>query len=285
MATPDAALSGTFTIGGELTVRRLGFGAMRITGPGIWGAPTDRAEALRTLKRLPELGIDFIDTAELYGPNVSEELIREALHPYDGLVVATKGGFQRSGPDRWNVDCRPEVLRRGLEGSLKRLGVERIDLWQLHRIDSAVPRREQFDAIRQFQTEGLVRHVGLSEVSVADIKDAQRVFPVVSVQNIYNIANRRHDDVLAYCEANGIGFIPWAPLASGNLRVSATIEAVGKAHDASPNQIAIAWALRRSPVMLPIPGTGKVRHLEENTAAAGIQLSDADYARLNDASR
>jgi aryl-alcohol dehydrogenase-like predicted oxidoreductase len=173
MATPNAAAAGSFTIGGDLHVNRLGFGAMRITGPGIWGQPTDRDEALRVLRRLPELGVNFIDTAESYGPNVSEELIREALHPYDGIVVATKAGFQRSGPDRWTVDGRPEVLRRGVEGSLKRLGVDRIDLWQLHRIDSGVPRKEQFDAIREFRKEGLVRHVGLSEVSVEDIRDAQ----------------------------------------------------------------------------------------------------------------
>lgn len=285
MPISDAALSGQFAIGGDLIINRLGFGAMRVTGRGIWGEPADRPEALRTLRRVPELGINFIDTAESYGPYVSEELIREALHPYKGLVIATKGGFQRPGPDNWRMDGKPEVLRRGLEGSLKRLGVEQIDLWQLHRIDPKVPRKEQFGAVRQFLEEGLIRHAGLSEVSVADIKEARGYFPVVSVQNIYNIANRGHDDVLDYCEANGIGFIPWAPLASGNLRVSSAIEAMGSKYSASANQIALAWALKRSPVMLPIPGTGKVKHLDENTAAAGIVLSDEDFATLDAAGR
>jgi aryl-alcohol dehydrogenase-like predicted oxidoreductase len=282
MPSPDAALSGTFAIGGDLTIKRLGFGAMRVTGPGIWGPPADRAEALRTLQRVPELGIDFIDTADSYGPNVSEELIREALHPYEGLVIATKAGFQRPGPDDWRIDGRPEALRRGLEGSLKRLGVERIDLWQLHRIDSRVPRDEQFDAIRGFQQAGLVRHVGLSEVSVGDIKDAQRFFPVATVQNRFHPAARGSDAVLDYCETNAIGFIPWAPLGSGALaRSGSALEATAKKYAAKPSQIALAWLLKKSPVMLPIPGTGKVRHLEENTAAAAIELSNEDFAELD----
>jgi pyridoxine 4-dehydrogenase len=282
MPTPNAALSGTFAIGGELAVHRLGFGAMRVTGSGIWGPPADRAEALRTLRRVPELGIDFIDTADSYGPHVSEELIHEALHPYDGLVIATKAGFQRPGPDDWRMDGRPAALRRGLEGSLKRLGVERIDLWQLHRIDPKVPRDEQFDTVRGFVGEGLIRHVGLSEVSVGDIKDAQRFFPVATVQNRFHPAARGSDAVLDYCEANTIGFIPWAPLGSGALtRSGSALEAIARKYEATSSQIALAWALKKSPVMLPIPGTGKVRHLDENTAAAAIELSEGDFAALD----
>jgi pyridoxine 4-dehydrogenase len=282
MINPDAALAGTFTIGGDLTVNRLGFGAMRITGSGIWGQPESRVGALRTLKRVPELGINFIDTAESYGPHVSEELIRETLYPYDGLVIATKAGFQRPGPNDWQTDGRPEALRRGIEGSLKRLGVERIDLWQLHRIDPKVPRNEQFDAVRSLRKEGLVRHVGLSEVSVADIKDAQNYFQVVSVQNRYHPAARGSDAVLEYCEAHTIGFIPWAPLGSGAFaKPGSALEAIANRYDATPGQIALAWALRKSPVMLPIPGTGKVKHLEENTAAAAIELSAEDFAELD----
>lgn len=282
MSEPNAALAGTFSIGGDLTVNRLGFGAMRVTGRGIWGQPEDRAEALRTLGRVPELGIDFIDTADSYGPFVSEELIHEVLHPYKGLVIATKAGFQRPGPDAWRMDGRPETLRRGLEGSLKRLAVERIDLWQLHRIDPKVPRREQFETVRGFQEEGLIRHIGLSEVSVADIEEARRYFPVATVQNRYHPAARGSDRVLDYCEKNAIGFIPWAPLGSGALAGGGSaLGAIAGRYGATPAQIALAWALRRSPVMLPIPGTGKVGHLEENTAAASIELSDEDFAELN----
>lgn len=282
MPTPNAALAGTFAIGGDLAVNRLGFGAMRITGRGIWGQPEDRAEALRTLSRVPELGIDFIDTADSYGPFVSEELIREALFPYKGLVIATKAGFQRPGPDDWRMDGRPEALRRGLEGSLKRLGIERIDLWQLHRIDPKVPRNEQFETVLGFQKEGLIHHIGLSEVGVADIEDARRFFAVTTVQNRYSPAARGSDAVLDYCEKNAIGFIPWAPLGSGRLaQAGSALEATARKYQATSSQIAIAWALRRSPVMLPIPGTGKVAHLEENTAAAAIQLTDEDFAALN----
>jgi pyridoxine 4-dehydrogenase len=285
MATPNAAAAGSFTIGGDLTVNRLGFGAMRITGPGIWGPPTDRDEALRVLRRLPELGVNFIDTAESYGPNVSEELIREALHPYDGIVVATKAGFQRSGPDRWTVDGRPEVLRRGVEGSLKRLGVDRIDLWQLHRIDSRVPRKEQFDVIREFRKEGLVRHVGLSEVSVEDIREAQHYFQVVTVQNRYNPTDRdTSDPVLKYCASHTIGFLPWAPLGAGSLaRSKSTLAIFTTNHPgATTSQIALAWSLRKSPVVIAIPGTSSVSHLEENVAAAELTLLEKEYSQIED---
>lgn len=285
MRMPNAADAGTFTIGGDLTVNRLGFGAMRITGRGIWGPPADKAEAIRTLRRLPELGINFIDTADSYGPHVSEELIREALHPYPGgLVIATKAGFQRGGPFDWTVDGRPEKLRQGLEGSLKRLGVERIDLWQLHRIDPRVPRKEQFDVIREFRKAELVRHVGLSEVSREDIRDAQHYFQVVTVQNRYNVTNRGSNEVLAYCEDHTIGFIPWHPLGGDRAtlaKAGGAIASVASAHGATPAQIAIAWSLQKSPVVLAIPGTGKVAHLEENTAAASIRLSDAEMAALD----
>jgi aryl-alcohol dehydrogenase-like predicted oxidoreductase len=281
MPAPSAAASGTFSIGGDLPVHRLGFGAMRVTGRGIWGPPVDRAEAIRTLQRLPELGVDFIDTAEAYGPHVSEELVREALHPYAGVVIATKAGLQRPGPDAWVPDGRPQVLRQGLEGSLRRLGVERIDLWQLHRIDPAVPRDEQFGALRELQQAGKVRHLGLSEVSVEEIEAARKHLPVATVQNRYNPSARASDDVLDYCQAHGIGFIPWAPLGSGSLaRPGSPLGEVARKYGATPGQMALAWLLKRAPVMLPIPGTGKVAHLEENVAAAAISLSDEDAAAM-----
>ena len=282
MAKLDAGKSGTFKLGGELTVNRLGFGAMRITGKGIFGEPEDRREALRTLKRVPELGIDFIDTADSYGPDVSEQLIREALFPYDGLVIATKAGFQRPGPGVWETDGRPEWLRERALSSLKRLGVKRIDLWQLHRIDPKVPRKAQFEAVKSLIDDGIVRFAGLSEVSIADIEEAAAVFPVVSVQNRYNLVDRGSESVLDYCEANGIGFIPWFPLASGELAKPGTIlDRIAKKHSAAPSQIALAWVLKRSPVMLPIPGTSKVKHLEENVAAVNIDLSDEEFALLD----
>jgi len=282
MPTPDASLSGTFAIGGDLPVHRLGFGAMRITGRGIWGEPEDVAEAKRTLARVPELGINFIDTADSYGPEVSERLIGEALAPYSkGMIVATKAGLTRTGPDLWHQVGRPEYLEQEVHMSLRRLKLERIDLWQLHRIDSKVPRDEQFDAIKSFIADGLIRHAGLSEVSVDDIKAAQKFFPVATVQNRYNFTARGSDAVLDYCEANGIGFIAWAPLGSGKVKAHATAEALARKHQASIYQIALAWLLKRSPVMLPIPGTGKVSHLEQNTAAAAIQLSDDDFATLS----
>jgi pyridoxine 4-dehydrogenase len=282
MSKPSAAASGQFAIGGDLTVNRLGFGAMRVTGRGIWGEPQDRPGALATLRRLPELDVNFIDTAESYGPEISERLIHEGLSPYKGLVIATKAGLQRPGPDQWTPDGRPEVLRKGVTGSLKRLGVERIDLWQLHRIDSSVPRDEQFDAIAKMQKEGLIRHAGLSQVSVEEIEAAQKFFKVATVQNLYNLADRSSEKVLDYCEAHGIGFIPWYPLAAGDLaRPGSVLDDIARKNKATPSQIALAWVLKRSPVMLPIPGTGKVSHLEENVEAASIKLTDADFAALD----
>lgn len=264
MKTITAAESGTFQIGGDLPVHRLGFGAMRLTGDGVWGRPKDRKECLAVLRRAIELGVNLIDTAESYGPHVSEELIAEALHPYPrDLVIATKGGLDRPGPGQWVPNARPERLREELEGSLRRLRLERIDLWQLHRIDPNVPEEEQFGAIQQFQREGKIRHAGLSEVNVDQIERARRFFPVVSVQNKYNIAERQWENVLEYCERENIGFIPWFPLQTG------------KAKDPAR---ALAWLLKRSPVMLPIPGTSKVKHLEENIAAAGMELSDKEFA-------
>lgn len=284
MAT--AATSGTFKIGGEREVVRLGFGAMRVTGEGIWGDPEDPEEARRTLRRVPELGIDFIDTADSYGPAVSEDLIRETLHPYGKHMIATKGGLVRPGPNVWNVCGRPDYLIQQAHISRHRLGVERIDLWQLHRIDPAVPAREQFDAIKSLIHDGIIRFAGLSEVSVKDIEAARKVFPVATVQNRYNLADRTSEDVLNYCEKNGIGFIPWFPLAAGDLaRPGTVLDTIAKKHNATPSQIALAWILKRSPVILPIPGTGKVSHLEENVAGADIVLSDEDFAALDKAAK
>jgi pyridoxine 4-dehydrogenase len=281
-----AQASGTITLGGDLTVNRLGFGAMRITGPGIWGEPENRDEALRVLRRLPELGIDFIDTADSYGPYISEDLIREALHPYGNIVVATKGGLTRHGPDIWRPVGRPEYLRQCVLMSLRRLNVERIDLWQLHRIDNKVPRDEQFGVIADMQREGLIRHVGLSEVNVEEIEAARKFFPVVSVQNLYNLVTRQSEAVLDYCERENIAFIPWFPLAAGRLsQPGSGLDQIAQRHNATPSQIALAWVLKRSPVMLPIPGTGKVKHLEENTAAAQLQLSDEDFNTLDQLGR
>lgn len=282
-AIPDAALSGTFNIGGDLTVNRLGFGAMRVTGEGVWGDPADREACLATLRRVPELGIDLIDTADSYGPAVSEELIREALHPYDQVVIATKGGLTRTGPNVWPPCGRPEYLIQQAYISRRRLGVERIDLWQLHRIDPQVPRDEQFAAIRQLLDDGVIRHAGLSEVDVEEIQAASKVFPVATVQNLYNLANRKSEEVLNYCQEHKIGFIPWYPLAAGSLaREGSVLVSIAGRLGATPSQVALAWLLRRSPVMLPIPGTSKVRHLEENTAAAGLTLIDEDYRALDE---
>ena len=286
MTELTAAASNTFAIGGDLIVNRLGFGAMRITGKGIWGEPADRDEALRVLRRLPELGVNFIDTADSYGPYVSEDLIAEALRPYKGLVIATKGGLTRHGPDQWVALGRREYLRQCVLMSLRRLGVERIDLWQLHRIDPRTDRDEQFEVIADMQKEGLIRHVGLSEVSVEEIEAAKKYFPVVSVQNMYNLVTRQSEDVLDYCEQENIAFIPWFPLAAGSLARDGTVlDKVAKRVGASPAQVALAWVLKRSPVMLPIPGTSRVKHLEENVAAASIELTDADFERLDAAGR
>lgn len=286
MSTANAAASGQFRIGGDIVVNRLGFGAMRITGKGIWGEPSDRAEALRVLRRLPELGVNFIDTADSYGPEVSEKLIHEALFPYTGLLIATKGGLVRPGPDNWVPNGSPEYLKAAAEASRRRLGVERIDLWQLHRIDAKVPRAEQLEAVAALRKAGVIRHIGLSEVSVDDIKAAQKLFPVATVQNLYNLADRRSEGVLDYCEKQGIGFIPWFPLAAGKLAGPGTVlDRIAGKYRAAPSQIALAWVLKRSPVMLPIPGTSKVSHLEENVAAAAIDLSDEDFRALDTAAK
>jgi aryl-alcohol dehydrogenase-like predicted oxidoreductase len=282
MSKIDAELSGQFAVGGDIRVNRLGFGAMRITGRGIWGEPADRDEAMRVLARVPELGVNFIDTADSYGPEVSERLIREALHPYRGLLIATKGGLTRPGPSSWVPNGRPDYLRQCVDNSRRRLGVERIDLWQLHRIDPKVARDEQFEAISAMQAAGLIRHIGLSNVSVQDLEAAEKIFKVATVQNLYNLADRSSEDVLDYCEAKGIGFIPWFPLAAGDLaRPGSVLSEIANTYKASPSQIALAWVLKRSPVMLPIPGTSKVSHLEENVRAAAIELSDEDFRTLD----
>jgi pyridoxine 4-dehydrogenase len=272
----------TFRLGGELEINRLGFGAMRITGKGIWGPPADRDGALATLRRLPELGVDFIDTANSYGPEVSEELIKEALYPYSDVTVATKGGLERSGPDAWTPNGKPTHLVSEAHASRDRLGVGQIALWQLHRIDSNVPRDEQFDAVRLLLDDGVIAYAGLSEVSVEDIVAASKVFPVASVQNRYNFADRGSEDVLKYCEANDIGFIPWFPLAAGeHAREGSALDAIAKAHGATPSQVAVAWLLQRSPVIIPIPGTSKVAHLEENVKAGEIELTAAEFDQLD----
>ncbi|MDT5107453.1 MAG: pyridoxine 4-dehydrogenase [Mycobacterium sp.] len=277
--------SGTFEIGGDLTVNRLGFGAMRLTGKGVWGPPDDHDECIRVLRRAVELGVDFIDTADSYGPYVSEELIHEALHPYaDGLVIATKAGLLRTGPDVWPVLGYPAYLRQECEMSLRRLGVERIDLFQLHRIDDKFPAEDQLGELVALQQEGKIRHIGLSEVNVDQLTAAQKVATIVSVQNMYNLAARGAEPVLDACEADGIGFIPWFPLAAGPLAApDGPLQRIAADHHASPSQLALAWLLKRSPVMLPIPGTSKVAHLDENVAAAGIELSDAEFDTLSSA--
>lgn len=284
MSKIDATSSGTFDIGGSLTVHRLGFGAMRITGKGIWGEPADLDEAKRVLARLPELGVDFIDTADSYGPEVSERLLGEVLGKQSGLVIATKGGLTRTGPDQWHPVGRPEYLRQCVHMSLRRLRREQIDLWQLHRIDARVPQDEQFGAMADLQREGLIRLLGLSEVKVEEIEAAQKHFKVATVQNLYNLANRQSESVLDHCEKHGIGFIPWFPLAAGDLaRPGGLLDTIAGKLAATPSQVALAWVLRRSPVMLPIPGTGSVKHLEENVAAAHVKLTDADFSALSDA--
>ena len=283
MTQIDAGLSGKFTIGGDIIVNRLGFGAMRITGSGIWGQPEDPPEALRVLKRLPEIGVNFIDTADSYGPFVSEGLIAEALHPYQGLLIATKGGLVRPGVTQgeWPRVGDPNYLGQCVRMSLRRLKIERIDLWQLHRIDVKVPQDEQFGAIREFIDQGFIRHAGLSQVTVAQIEEARKLFPVATVQNRYNLADRSDEAVLDYCEANGIGFIPWYPLAAGDLtKPGGVVDRLAKTKGAAPSQIVLAWMLKRSPVMLPIPGTSRVAHLEENVAGAAVALTDEEFAEL-----
>lgn len=280
--TVKAAASGQFRIGGEIAVNRLGFGAMRVTGRGIWGEPDDRAGALATLRALPDLAVNFIDTADSYGPFVSEDLIAEALWPYGETLVATKGGLVRHGPNIWRPVGRPEYLRQCVMMSLRRLRLERIGLWQLHRIDPKVPRDEQFGVIGDMLEEGLIAHAGLSEVSVEEIEAARKVFPVATVQNRYNLVDRGSEAALAYCEANRIAFIPWYPLAAGDLaKPGGALDSIARKLGASPSQVALAWVLKRSPVMLPIPGTGNLSHLQENVAAAAIDLSDADFQLLD----
>jgi pyridoxine 4-dehydrogenase len=281
-----AAKSGTFRVGGDVSIHRLGFGSMRLTGRGIWGPPEDRAEALRTLKRLPHLGVNFVDTADSYGPEFAEQLIREALHPYDGILVATKAGLARTGPNEWTPLGRPEYLIQQAYVSCNRLGVDQIGLWQLHRIDPKVPRDEQFDAVKTLLDQKVIRHAGLSEVSVADIEAASKVFKVSTVQNKYNLVDRESEEVLDYCTRQGIGFIPWFPLAAGSLAgPGSVLDAIAKRQGAAPSQVALAWTLKRSPVMLPIPGTSKVSHLDENVAAVSVELSNEDFAALDKAGR
>jgi pyridoxine 4-dehydrogenase len=273
--TTTATESGTFAIGGELQVNRLGYGTMQLPGPGVWGEPKDRGEAIRVLRRAVELGVTFIDTADSYGPFVAEELIREALHPYtDDLVIATKAGLTRWGPGEWHALGRPEYLRQQVQLSLRHLGVERIDLFQLHRIDPKVPLAEQVGVLAELQQEGTIGHIGLSEVTVEELQEAQRTATIVSVQNLYNLAKRTAEPLLEHAEANGIAFIPWFPLATGKLAGSGgALDEISAEIGAAPSQLALAWLLARSPVMLPIPGTSSVEHLEDNVAAAGLELT------------
>jgi aryl-alcohol dehydrogenase-like predicted oxidoreductase len=276
----SAATAGTIELGGELTVNRLGFGAMRLTGDGIWGPPKDRAAAIAVLRRAVELGVNFIDTADSYGPNVSEELIAEVLAPYPkDLVIATKGGWNRPGPNQWTHDASPAHLREAVEGSLKRLGLDRIDIYQLHVSDPVVPLDASIETLANMQLEGKIRLVGLSNVTVEHIDRAQKIVPIVSVQNRYSFADREWDNVVDYCERNGIAFIPWFPLGAGRV-AGRLLERVAKARKVKPIQIALAWLLKRSPIMLPIPGTSSIAHLEENIQAASLQLSENEYLEL-----
>jgi aryl-alcohol dehydrogenase-like predicted oxidoreductase len=281
--SPSAKESGVFRIGGDMPVRRLGFGAMRITGAGIWGEPRDPAAMRKLLRRVVELGVNLIDTADSYGPEVSERLIAEALHPYPkGLVIATKGGFTRPGPGKWNAVGRPEYLQQCVEMSLRRLKVERIDLYQLHRIDPKVPAAETIGALKKLQEEGKIRHIGLSEVTLQEIAQARRTATIVSVQNLYNLSNRRSENVVDYCTKNGIGFIPWYPLAAGQIsKPGGRLDRLARLHGATVSQLALAWLLQRTPVMLPIPGTSSMSHLKENVGAASVRLTDAEWAEIS----
>jgi pyridoxine 4-dehydrogenase len=280
-------MTDTFTIGGDLEVRRLGFGAMRITGKGIWGPPDDPDEARAVLRRAVELGVNLIDTADSYGPEVSENLIAEALYPYpDGLVIATKGGLRRTGPGQWPRDARPERLKECCEGSLRRLRLERIDLYQLHSPDRAVPLEDSLGALKELQDEGKIRHIGVSNVSLDQLERSRELVDVVTVQNRYNLTDRHSEDVLDACEDAEIGFLPWSPVATGDLaRPGGPLDEIAGAHDATPSQVALAWLLARSPVMLPIPGTSTVEHLEENVAARELHLTDAEVDGLGAAIR
>jgi aryl-alcohol dehydrogenase-like predicted oxidoreductase len=280
-----AAASGTFTLGGDLTINRLGFGAMRLTGKGVWGPPDDPDECLRVLRRLVDLGVNFIDTADSYGPYISERLIRKALHPYpEGLVIATKAGLVRTGPDEWTPLGFPEYLRQECEMSLRRLGVDTIDLFQLHRIDDKFPAEDQIGELVKLQQEGKIRHIGLSEVNVDQLEAARKTATIVSVQNMYNLTMRSAEPVLDACAEQNIGFIPWFPLAAGPLAApDGPLQRIAADHDATASQLALAWLLKRSPVILPIPGTSKVAHVEENIAAATIELSDDEFETLSKA--
>ena len=282
MLNEIAAKSGTFSLGGELQVNRLGFGAMRITGPGVFGPPADREECKRVLRRAVELGVNFIDTADSYGPNVSEDIIAEALHPYPaGLVIGTKSGYERPGPDVWVENCHPRHLRRACEGSLKRLRVERIDLYQLHRIDAKVPEEDQFGTFEDLIREGKIRLVGLSEVAIDQIERARATLPIVSVQNRYNAFDREWEPVLEHCEHEHIAFIPWYPLAAGKIQGAEVLQKIARRMGASTMQVALAWLLARSPVMLPIPGTSRVEHLVQNVEAALLELSPEDFDKIS----
>jgi pyridoxine 4-dehydrogenase len=285
MTTPNAAAAGAFSIAGDLNVNRLGFGAMRITGKGVWGEPQNPSECKRVLRRLLDLNVNFIDTADSYGPEVSENLIAEALHPYpENLVIATKGGFTRQGPNKWTEVGRAEYLRQCVEMSLRRLKLERIDLYQLHRFDPKVPVEESLGELKKMQEEGKIRHIGLSETKVADIQRAEKIVKVVSVQNKYNITDRTYDDVVDYCAKNKIAFIPWFPLGAGQLaKPGGVLDGLAKAHGATTSQLAVAWLLWRSPAMVPIPGTSQVEHLEQNVAAAELNLSPAEWQSLEKA--
>ena len=280
-----AAASGTFRLGGDLPVVRLGYGTMQLTGEGVWGDPKDPDEAVRVLRRAVEIGVTFFDTADSYGPVVAEELLKKALHPYaDDVVLATKAGLTRQGPGIWTPVGNPAYLRQQCELSLRRLGVERIDLFQLHRIDPDVPAEDQVGELKKLQDEGKIRHIGLSEVSVEQLEEARKVATIASVQNLFNLSNRAAEPLLEYCEKNDIGFIPWFPLATGELsKEDGPLAESAKQHDATPSQLALAWLLKRSPVMLPIPGTSSVDHLESNTAAAGIELTDDEFEALSQA--
>jgi pyridoxine 4-dehydrogenase len=284
-STLFATPSGTFQLGGDLPVTRLGYGAMQITGEGVWGEPRDRAEAIAVLRRAVELGVTFIDTADSYGPDVSEQIIREALHPYaDDVVIATKAGLTRTGPGEWVPVGRPAYLKQQVELSLRKLGLERIDLIQLHRIDGEVPLADQVGALKELQEAGKVRHIGLSEVSVAQLKEAQQTAEIVSVQNLFNLTDRSAEELLDHATAEGIAFIPWFPLATGGLvEDGGPLESLAAEHDATPSQLALAWLLKRSPVMLPIPGTSTVSHLEDNIGAAAVELTDDEFDALTHA--